>query len=787
LDRLVSDLVGDGWRVLRHDVAAGASVPAVKASIAADVAAFPGQVTTVFVLGHVPVPYSGNLNPDGHPDHQGAWPADVFYGELNGAWTDVTINNTVASRPANWNVPGDGKYDQTAIPSDIDLAVGRVDLANLPAFGLPEATLLANYLDKDHDYRHKVFAVDQRAVVDDNFGYFSGEAFAASGWRNFSVLVGSANVVAADYFTTLNTGSGNGWAWSYGCGGGSYTSAGGIGNTTNFVTSTNRGVFTMLFGSYFGDWDSTDNFLRAPLASGWTLTNAWAGRPHWSFHLMGIGDPIGACARHSQNDTSAGGYGQRWVHVALMGDPTLRQHVIAPPANVAAADLWPAANVTWTASSDPVAGYHVYRSVSSSGPFTRLTAAPVAGTAFTDPAALGGTSTYMVRATRLESTTSGSYWNLSQGAFATTSLPTTAAAHATWGSGCYTISDSFYAPFATPAAASAALTGTALTLTPANGSYVVSAGGTFVAPGGAATVLTLGDDDQVAVPLPAPFPHPGGSTSTLHVHSNGIVGLAALAMAPAASASPAAGGLLNEASSAFYAWHDFDPTEAGSGAVKTEAAGGVFYVTWDGVESEPPATANPGTLQFQFDLVTGVVRIVWQSVDALGSGGHVVGWSPGGASLDAGAIDLALGLPSAVPAVNRMPLALAAAPAPVSTLAAGTSVTYTVSEIPESSPGSGSYLGVTIVSLTQSLAGTALAPFGMPQCLLFTGALDATYAFAGGSPVQTTTFALPAGVTPGTRFYATAAALFVPGSLPNGQNAFGAVTANGVASFVNAF
>jgi hypothetical protein len=186
LDRLVEDLVGDGWQVLRHDVAPTASVPSVKALIAADVAANPLAVKAVFLLGRVPVPYSGSLAPDGHPDHQGAWPADVYYGELQGPWTDTSVNTTVASRLENRNVPGDGKFDQTAIPSDVDLAVGRVDFANLPAFAASETQLLQQYLDKDHDYRHKVFAVDQRAVIDDNFGWFSGEAFAASGFRNFS-------------------------------------------------------------------------------------------------------------------------------------------------------------------------------------------------------------------------------------------------------------------------------------------------------------------------------------------------------------------------------------------------------------------------------------------------------------------------------------------------------------------------------------------------------------------------------------------------------------------------
>ncbi len=568
LDRLVEDLVGDGWTVLRHDVSPSSPVASVKALIAADAAANPGLVDTVFLLGHVPVPYSGALAPDGHPDHQGAWPADVYYGELHGPWTDTAVNLTSASRPQNRNVPGDGKFDQTMVPSDVDLAVGRVDFSDLPAFAANEDTLLQQYLDKDHAYRHKVFTVDQRAVIDDNFGYFGGEAFAASGWRAFAALVGPGNVVAADYFTTLNVASGNGHAWSYGCGGGSYTSAGGIGSTADFAASSNRGVFTMLFGSYFGDWDSTDNLLRAALGSGWTLANVWAGRPHWSFHAMGLGAPIGACARASQNDTLMGGYGQRYVHLALLGDPTLRQHVVAPPLAVAVADQWPQAQLDWTASADAVAGYHVYRAPLPAGPFTRLTTTPVAATTFVDPAALPGASTYMVRAVRLEVTPTGSYWNQSQGAFASATLPLQAAAHAAYGAGC-----------------------------------------------------------------------------------NGL----------------------------------------------------------------------------QLD----------------------------------------------------------ATPPPVSTAVAGSVVTYTTTNVPEAVPGSGSYLGLTIVSFTGDLAGTPLASLGMPGCTSWVGALDLPTAFVGTGPTATTTLVVPAGVPPGSEFFATSAALFVPGAVPG--NTFGASTSNGVRSFVNAF
>ncbi len=428
IDRLVADLRGDGWSVLRHNVDPTQSVVSVKSLIVADYNANPTNVKAVFLLGRVPVPYSGAINPDGHSDHYGAWPADVYYGDVNGAWTDTLVNTVVASRAQNRNIPGDGKFDQSTLPSDVELMVGRVDLSNMPSFSRGEVDLLRSYLDKDHDYRHKLFAVDQRAVIDDNFGWFSGEAFAASGWRNFSALVDPANITAGDYFTLLNSSSGGGYAWSYGCGGGSYTSAGGIGSTANFVTSTNRNVFTLLFGSYFGDWDAGDSFLRAPLCSGWTLTNCWAGRPHWSFQQMAMGEPIGLCTRYSQNDTYAGNYGTRFIHLALMGDPTLRQHVIAPPSGVAATASGSGVLLSWTPSPEPVAGYHIYRAVGASGPYARLSGAPVSGATFTDTVPLAGTNAYLVKAARMEVSPSGSYWNLSQGVAAFACTPGTAVA-----------------------------------------------------------------------------------------------------------------------------------------------------------------------------------------------------------------------------------------------------------------------------------------------------------------------------------------------------------------------
>jgi hypothetical protein len=70
----------------------------------------------------------------------------------------------------------------------------------------------------------------------------------------------------------------------------------------------------------------------------------------------------------------------------------------------------------WTAAKDDVAGYYVYRAAGPAGPFTSITDSLVTGTSFKDPSSTGGT--YMVRAVALQTNPSGSYFNPSQGVFA---------------------------------------------------------------------------------------------------------------------------------------------------------------------------------------------------------------------------------------------------------------------------------------------------------------------------------------------------------------------------------
>jgi len=419
VDRWVRDAEGDGWQVIRIPVNQNDDVKSVKSKIVSVRNEDPQTVSTLFILGRVPIPYSGVIAPDGHiPDHLGAWPADGYYADMDGIWTDQTANDAGAAQVRNQNVPGDGKFDQNVLPSDIELQTGRVDMRNLPAFNISETMLLKRYLDKNHAYRNKQFTAVRKAVIDDNFPSFA-EGFTAAGWRSFSALIGQENIAVADYFTALKSSN---FQWSYGCGPGSYNSCGGVGTTDNFVTDSLGGVFTMLFGSYFGDWDSpSNNFLRGALANGSTLTNCWAGRPYWHFHHMGMGETIGFSALMSMNNnlTYEPNNSQRGVHMALMGDPTLRSDIVTPVSDLTVEYLEPHALLQWLPSQDSVMGYHIFRKTEGQKFFEKINTVPVTTHYYADSClSVKGTHTYMVRALKLENTNGGSYYNMSTGIIA---------------------------------------------------------------------------------------------------------------------------------------------------------------------------------------------------------------------------------------------------------------------------------------------------------------------------------------------------------------------------------
>ncbi len=416
--RYWADVEADGWRVRTLLASPDSSAASLKEHIVELYEQNPTERHALFLVGRVPVPYSGNIYPDGHTNHTGAWPADVYYADVDGTWTDSSVDNTSASSSRNHNVPGDGKWDQSYLPSDVEMEVGRIDFNRLPHFSEDAIELTRRYFDKNHAYRRKHFECVPRGLIENNFAGFT-EGFGQNGLKNFATLVGRDSTYYRDY-DELKTSP---YLLSYGCGGGNFQGASGISNTTTMASDSFQTVFTFLFGSYFGDWDAQNNFLRAALGSGTILTNAWAGRPNWSLHPMAMGETIGYCTKLTQNNAGFSydaGFGNRSIHVALMGDPTLRMHMLSSPRELTLNETQEGVAMSWLASEEEdVNGYHVYRRNSVLNFYERITETPLTSLSFLDPCPVTGDSLqYLVKAMRLETSPSGRFYNESPGVFA---------------------------------------------------------------------------------------------------------------------------------------------------------------------------------------------------------------------------------------------------------------------------------------------------------------------------------------------------------------------------------
>ncbi|NOQ75226.1 MAG: T9SS type A sorting domain-containing protein [Crocinitomix sp.] len=433
ITNLAQDLYTDGWMVTTIYSNPADTPQDLKEEITTFYEDLP-NLKALYLLGNIPVPYSGELYPDAHDNHIGAWPADVYYGDIDGNWTDTDVNNISASSSRNHNIPGDGKFDQSKIPSKMELQVSRVDFNDLPVYGETEEELLQNYLDKAHEFKTAEYVPSERGLVDQ--GTFTGlaEGFAQNGFRNFTAFFGAENVDHIDYWSNLN---GNDYLWSYGCGGGSYTSVAGLNDGASLTSAGiaagySESTFTMLFGSYFGDWDVTNNLMRTAVANGRTLACSWAARPNWYYHNMAMGENLGYSTLLSQDidgdyisltlgdGTFVTGEG---VHVNQLGDPSLRMYYLAPPSDVIVDNDVSNAELSWTASTDgSIEGYNIYRRATDEL-WSKLNTEIVTATSFTDIDLPGADEyEYLVKSVKLKTNSSGTFYNESLGAIGGTTF-----------------------------------------------------------------------------------------------------------------------------------------------------------------------------------------------------------------------------------------------------------------------------------------------------------------------------------------------------------------------------
>ncbi len=310
------------------------------------------------------------------------------------------------------------------------------------------------------------------------------------------------------------------------------------------------------------------------------------------------------------------------------------------------------------------------------------------------------------------------------------------------------------------------LEGSALTFTPQpGGGYVVSRQGALLPVGSTSNpaVLPLLDDDQVTVPLTVgSFP----GWPSLTIAANGVV-----SRGPANAAGKLIGiyEMLNAPETAFWHWHDFDPSIAGGGRVKIEQSAAATVITWDGVWDFVATTAqNASTVQFQL-YADGRVTMAWGAVSDNQFFTNVIGYSPGGASPDPGATDYsALGantLTLAPATAEAAGLSLVHVTAPI----VGTQWELSTRDVPPAA-----VLGVDVLGLSDPGIDD-LAVIGMPGCGLRCS-LDLLSPWVPSGPMQQRSFFVPnVAALRGTDVFATSAVFMTPA-----PNAFGAITSNGI-------
>jgi hypothetical protein len=421
--QLQEDLQSDGWKPNVLQVSKDSSVTFVKHKI--DSLQNIQLLSAIYLVGHIPVPYSGSLNPDGHTEHKGAWATDLYYVSNQSGWTDNTVNTANTKYPSANNVPGDGKFDLSFLSQNIRCPISRIDFFNLPSQSNSEVTMLANYLKEASNYKRGQTMVKDAGLIDNQLINFN-EGFASNGYRNFTSLMRDT-LTKGNMLTKL---SGETYKWTYAVGYGTDTSISNIASISSLKNTNYKGIFSMVFGSYFGDWNSQNNLMRSLLADGKMLTTCWAGRPNWFFHHMGLNYPIALSAARSINNGAGwsslnstkydiAGLSQNYIHMALLGDLSLRQNHKPIATNVIAAFDTKTATIklTWDLpAATNIAEVEIYKYIDSLNAY--VLEANLSGFVqeYTDTL-IKARNNYFMRYISLDTTTCGSYYNNSLGAY----------------------------------------------------------------------------------------------------------------------------------------------------------------------------------------------------------------------------------------------------------------------------------------------------------------------------------------------------------------------------------
>lgn len=438
ITELKKDLTGDGWLVQQLTVPkaygwdSGDTVVGIRQQIQSIYNSAPAndKPKQLFILGHVPLPRAGlgGQTPDDHVQNAGARGADTYYADVDGVFTDAgTYNPNGLSSPYAVNLPGDFKWDQDNIPSELEMAFGRIDFRDITSYANTELTLTDQYLTRLHHYKQ----ADAGFYMGNKTGFYFGYDNSNDGsYRSLPPISGAANV----YQNTTSLPHPqwvklNGPFMLYM----QNREAPQIGEWNTY------GMDAAVYSSdqsYWGFGDVPEGNQYSKIRSILGVDSKcvmviWTTMAINLFHQAGAGEPIGlACKQIMDHNTTnqklekpSSPYDTPvfWnrTQFELYGDPSIRLMQVFPATNPAIiSGTGSSITLSWLASPDNnIVGYNVYKSTSELGKYDRISgSAPVTSLSFTDANSQSG-NWYMIRAVKQQQSGSGIFFNPSQGIF----------------------------------------------------------------------------------------------------------------------------------------------------------------------------------------------------------------------------------------------------------------------------------------------------------------------------------------------------------------------------------
>lgn len=472
-----SDLIADGWQVIRYGVPRHIDYPFPYSSSSTNSSYYTNSITpsnvfnanwiktqilqpeylahsndtnVVIIIGHVTMPYSGvNNQVDHHPDHGGAWPCDAWYGDLSTNWADSLTDYQNPYWSTNYsitvNYAGDGRWDQVALPREIggsigqlEMAVGRIDFHLLPVYiaGVEEVDntrddtelrLLNNYFGKIARFRRGQIAYSDDLIAYTGDGTFypvirSAKTIKSSNWGldDTSPNISSNDVFLQPSAHLWGIHGDYGFYDAIGNGQGAPRShpASLIAQSPLYAGQTPQAMFMLVFGSYFGEWlnASGNDFMRVCLAQPNTVM---------AISYISVFENVTWQAKSFSAGGSGGSFLQETYAANVsadvrvteyLGDATLHQYYLIPPTSVLASVSGGNVVVTWPVDSAATIGYRVYyASGGFSTSWTSIGTTASGVVSFTHVSPGNGLHSYLVKAMAIHEGGSGSYTNLSIG------------------------------------------------------------------------------------------------------------------------------------------------------------------------------------------------------------------------------------------------------------------------------------------------------------------------------------------------------------------------------------